>query len=218
MGLILLYFYNFAARREVTGLIRDLSRFEVKYLGWGVKKGKLKVKFWCFVAVSSFIWFSDYFFNKMAMPGMNIYIFFGYRFPSFCNYFYGFLYSEVLIFTENNFTEINSKLSALCRCDFDTKYVIYLVESHNELLDLSRKENRYFSVPFIVHVCQTFFFFVLLYSGLADDIIYGTLFDLIGIFKLFIYVICVCTYLGPCVVILKCWVQITHEVSRIFTL
>lgn len=197
------------------GLIRNLSKFEEKHFVWGVRKRKIKAKLWGFIVTSFIMWILDYEIGKLMSKKMNIYVFLGHSFPQLCHFCFEFLYSEILIFTKNNFNEINSRLSRLAKSVFDIKYVINLLESHNDLLDMSREENYYFAIPFLAHLCHTFFTFIFMYSGFGTMILKGSFNSWKGLFELLNYCKWFGMYVGSWMYSVNCWVQITEEVSHI---
>lgn len=212
-ALVFLYCFNFIVRKQVMGLIRILNRFDASQFAWGVKKLKLKVKLLIFSIVIILTFIFDSIINKALFGKLKIAASIGCVFPIYCHFCFGVLFSEVLIFTKNNFTGINLRLSGLARSHFDMRYVVSLLESHNELLDISRMENVYFGLPFLANIFHLFFIFTLVYCAIVKSFLDDSIQTSLAVLLLVNNLYWCCIFLGFWIYISGCWVQIAEEVS-----
>lgn len=213
IAMIVIFIHNFMKRKDITGLIFDLSHADANFAG-RVKKENLGIKFGFFIGSVAILWGGDYYANCYIRPKIDLYIFLGYAFPIFCQICSAFLYTEILKFTRNVFMEINTSITGLLRSSFEKQSLIRFVKLHYQLLGVSYKEARIFGVPFLALLVHFFFLYTIMYGTTVKMMWEGTLYSKIGSLEFFGYNKWCWFLVGTWWYIIRSWDQIAEEVSH----
>lgn len=211
IAMIVIYVHNFAMRKKIKRLVENLGDFETKYFLLGVKKGDMKRKIAGFFTLLTLNLAIDFMCYSSEEYEFDILIYLGYALPMYVHYCCNFFQTELLIFTRNNFKEINASLRKLS--DFDGKQVISMSEAHLRLLQISKDENSFFSIPIVAQLVHTFCIYIVMYGALSDSII-EELTVTLEIKKRMSYLKWSFVVSGSLWYILRTWVLVMEEVSQ----